>query len=184
MIRKPNSNARTVVASPNFGCAISTMIAVMTRMSRPTCAVNATAPPDGNDARDNQTTAAFPSGCSAMARTIVVTIAMSCLKTVRFAIRKRTLNALTTAAFQSKRPPGIGVVISSRAFNNLIFSFSGNGFVTSLTIAVMAVTKPKLSARVNIASVRNQSSVARTVNAFHRDGVATMRTIAVTTRMK
>lgn len=135
-------------ASPNCGCATLTMIAVMTRTSRPTCVANETAPPDGSDAQDSRTTVAFPSGSSAMARTIVATTATSCRKTARFAKRKPTSSARTTGASRS------------------------SGRATLPTTAATAPMKLKHSARESIASAQNPSSVATTENAFQADGDA------------
>lgn len=73
-----------------------------TQMSQLTCAVNETAPLDGNDAQDNQTIDAFQNGCSAMVKMIAVTIAMNCQKIAQFATATLTSNAPTTDAFQSE----------------------------------------------------------------------------------
>lgn len=96
-----NSRAKTDDALPNYGCAISIMIAETIPMNRRTCAVNVIAPPVGNVALANRTIAAFRNGCSAMAKTIVGIIVMNYQKIVQFAKRKPISSVRTTDAFQS-----------------------------------------------------------------------------------
>lgn len=88
-----NSPAKTVDASLNFGCAISTTTAVMILMSQPTCVGRRIVQLDGEDAQAHLTTDAYLNGCSVMEKTIVETDLMSCQRIVQHATRKQTLLA-------------------------------------------------------------------------------------------
>lgn len=122
------------------------MTAVMTRMNLHTCVVKEIAPPAGRDARDNQTTAAFPNGYSAMEKTIAVTTATSCQKTVQFVNLTLTSNARTTDAYPN------------------------NGLVTLLMTAVTVPMNRKHNAKANTENVPSLSSIAKTENAYQADG--------------
>lgn len=74
----------------------------MIRTNRRICVDNGTAPPDGSVVPVSPIIVAFPSGCSAMAKTTVATKATNCQPTVRSAIQRRTSSAATTDAFPSK----------------------------------------------------------------------------------
>lgn len=148
MIQTLNSLAKTAVAFPNCGCVISTTIAAMTLTNPRICVVNEIARRDGEDVQASRTIDAFPNGCSAMAKTIVVTTATSCQKTVPSANRKPTSSARTTDAFPS------------------------SGLVTLLMIAVMARMNRKPNVKANTANAQSPSSDATTANVSQADGDA------------
>lgn len=102
VILKRSSAARMDVASRNSGCVTLTMTVAMTQMSQRTCVVRRTAPPDGRDAQDSPTIAAFPNGCSAMAKMTVGITVMNSRRIVQLASLRRTSSAAITDAFQSE----------------------------------------------------------------------------------
>lgn len=146
MIQKLNLVVRMDDAYRNFGCVTSITIAVMILMNQRTCVVKETVQLAGRDVLDSQIIVAFPSGFSVMEKTIVVTTAMSCQKTVPSANPKLTSSVRTIVAFPS------------------------NGLAILLMIVVTVLMNPKHSAKESIANVPNLNSVAITESAFQVDG--------------
>lgn len=155
--RAPSSAARTASAFPSCGCAIPTMIAVMTVTSRRTCVGKRIAQLDGNGVQDMRITGASRSGYSATARTIAVMVPTSARRTVRSVTPIWTSSAPITDVCRS------------------------NGFAILPTIAETAATRQTRCARISTASAPSLSSSARTANVLHPDGDATAKTTAVTT---
>lgn len=156
----PNSPARTDAAFPNYGCAISTMIAVMTLMNQHTCVVKRIVRLDGEDALASLTTDAYQNGCSVMEKTIVEMDPMNCQKIVLLAMLRQTSLAKTNVVFLN------------------------NGYATSLTIVETAVMRLKLCANINTENVQSLNSSVVMANVYRQDGAAITRTIAATTRMR
>lgn len=169
-------------ALPNYGCAISIMIAVMTPTNRRTCAGNETAQPVGNDAPANRTIDAYQNGCSAMVKMIVATTVMNCQKIVRPATPKPISSVATIVASQSKSIQFCATIENDLIYS--IYSILDNGFAILPMIVVMVATKWRPFAKENIVNALNRNSDVRMANAFRRDGDAITRTTAVTIQTK
>merc|ERR1719266_1390221 len=128
----------------------------MTAMSRLIFVETKTAQRVGVDVPVMPITDAFPSGCFAMARMIVVTVPMRKTKIVHRAKKKEISVAETEGVFQN------------------------DGCVISKTIAVTTPMRVKKLVQDAIANVRNPSSSAATTNVFRADGNVITMTIAET----
>jgi hypothetical protein len=153
VIQKPNSVAKMAVAFQNCGCVISIMIVVTILMSQLTCVDKEIVPLAGNVVPANQITDAFPSGCSAMAKTIVEIIVMRLQKIVQLVIPTQTSNVI------------------------IIVVYRNNGLVTLLMTVGMDQMKPRVFAKENTENVLSQSSTVEMENVFRVDGAAIMKTI-------
>jgi hypothetical protein len=142
------------------GSVILTMIAGMTVMSPPSCVANAIVQLVGAAVPAIPITAAFPSGCSVMAKTTAVMAQMSCLRTAPSVQKKATSSAGTSDVWPS----------------------AGSATLKMTAGIIQMRTRP--CARVGIGSVRNQSSGAPMTNVSLPDGSATMMMTAVMAVMR
>lgn len=101
VIQIPNLHAETENAYLNYGCVTLITIVEMTQMSPLTCADKRIVPPDGNVARAEPITGAFPSGYSVMVKMTAVITLMNFLNIVHNVTLKQTLNVRIIDAFQS-----------------------------------------------------------------------------------
>lgn len=156
MIRKPNFLARTAVVYRNYGFAISITIVATIQTNPHLCADNAIAQPAGRGVPGEQITGVYRNGCSATAKTIVVTVRMNFPPTVRNAIRHPTSIARTIGVYRK------------------------DGFAISKTIAATTRTSPRTCVKDCTDSVRNLNFSVPTASASRDNGDAIMTTIAET----
>merc|ERR1719266_633416 len=128
----------------------------MTAMSRLIFVETKTAQRVGVDVPVMPITDAFPNGCFAMAKMIVVTVPMRKTKIVHRAKKKEISVAETEGVFQN------------------------DGCVISKTIAATTLMRVKKLVQGAIANVLNPSSSAATTNVFRADGNVITMTIVET----
>lgn len=151
--------ARMDAASKSLGTATRIMIAAMDQTSRLTFAVSATVPPDGNAVPNGATIAAFHSGSSAMAKTIVAMDPMKWQNIAPNATKRPSFSVRISAAFR----------VAGRAI--------------SRATVPMETTKVTSYVTTNIANVLPPNSAVVMVNVFQVATVVTMTPIVPTAPM-